>query len=519
MVVSTNSAKVATLELRGKETPRLWTKPVCKELTRRTSLGFEAIDFAHDVLGVSLLPWQRWLLIHALELDAFGMFRFKTVIVQVARQNGKTTLLQVLALWRLYVDRAALVIGAAQDLDVAEETWEGCVDMAEGVPDLKAEIGKVEKTNGRKALKLKTGERYKPKAATRRAGRGLSGDLVALDELREHQNWAAWGAITKTTMARERAQIWGLSNAGDKQSVVLAHLRKVAITDLAAMGDSEGIRELKTLLEEGEEPPDDVPDDADDSLGIFEWSAPPGCDKWDRDGWAQANPALGYTITERALSSSAKTDDDAVFRTECLCQWVDDLEPPLFGRGVWEERTDVESALAEGTVYLAVEVSVDRAWSSIVAAGRREDGDIHVEITGRNGILDHRRGTRWVVDRVKEIKDTLGYNVLVLVDRGGPAFSLVPALEAAGIEMEILDASGVTSAAATLYDLVEQKRIWHLGQSDLDAAAIGARERTIGDKWGIGRRLSQVDVSPLVAASFAAYWVETQAVDVLNSVW
>ena len=33
-----------------------------------TSLGFECCEFAEDVLGIDLLPWQRWFLIHALEL-------------------------------------------------------------------------------------------------------------------------------------------------------------------------------------------------------------------------------------------------------------------------------------------------------------------------------------------------------------------------------------------------------------------------------------------------------------------
>ena len=42
-----------------------------------------------------LHPWQRWLLIHALELNPDRTFRFRTVIVEVARQNGKTTILLV----------------------------------------------------------------------------------------------------------------------------------------------------------------------------------------------------------------------------------------------------------------------------------------------------------------------------------------------------------------------------------------------------------------------------------------
>src|SRR5699024_3176801 len=108
----------------------------------------------------------------------------------------------------------------------------------EETPDLAALADRPIKVNGKKTIRLKSGERYKVKAANRRAGRGLSGDLILLDELREHQSWDAWAAITKTTMARPAAQIWALSNAGDASSIVLRYLRKQAHE---ALGDPDGI--------------------------------------------------------------------------------------------------------------------------------------------------------------------------------------------------------------------------------------------------------------------------------------
>ena len=49
----------------GRTEPRLWTKPL-RELTPATSLGFEVIDYARQILHIELYPWQQWLLIHAL---------------------------------------------------------------------------------------------------------------------------------------------------------------------------------------------------------------------------------------------------------------------------------------------------------------------------------------------------------------------------------------------------------------------------------------------------------------------
>jgi len=189
-------------------------------LTRRTSLGFDAAEFAADVLGIELIPWQRWLLIHALELRPDGRWRFRTVLVLVSRQNGKTLTVLIKNLFKMFVLRIPMVIGTAQNLDVSEESWDAAVEMIESIPELAAELpkeGGVVRVNGKKTLKLIGGSRWKVAAASRKGGRGLSGDDVNLDELREHHTWDSWAAVTKTTMARANAQIWAYSNAGDDQ--------------------------------------------------------------------------------------------------------------------------------------------------------------------------------------------------------------------------------------------------------------------------------------------------------------
>jgi phage terminase large subunit-like protein len=268
--------------LLGSTTPRIFTPPLIAgrpgpcgcgcALTPKTSLGFSCADFAEEVLGFELIPWQRWLLIHALELRPDGRFRFRTVLVLVARQNGKTTLVEVKNLWKMFVLRVPLVIGTAQNLDVSEESWDKAVEIVESIPELFAEVprdGGVVRVNGKKSLKLIHGSRWKVAAASRKGGRGLSGDDVNLDELREHHTWDSWAAVTKTTMARRKAQIWAFSNAGDDRSIV-----------------------LNDLQEKGRATVEDP--SADSSLGIFEWSAPDDCPIDDPNMWRLANPSLGY---------------------------------------------------------------------------------------------------------------------------------------------------------------------------------------------------------------------------------
>src|SRR3546814_149132 len=104
-VPSTNSAHDGPL---GRTEPRLWTPPL-RELTPETSYGYDVIDFARDVLGEPLDPWEEWLVTHAGELLDDGRPRFRTVLAIVARQQGKSHVLRVLILFWLFVEQQRLV--------------------------------------------------------------------------------------------------------------------------------------------------------------------------------------------------------------------------------------------------------------------------------------------------------------------------------------------------------------------------------------------------------------------------
>lgn len=503
----------------GHEVPRIYTPPL-RKLTPRTSAGFACIDFALDVLGMELLPWQKWFLIHALEMLPDGSFRFRTVVLLVARQNGKSTLAQVMALFFMYIRGARLVIGTAQNLDIAEEVWAGAVEIAQEVEELASEIKKVNQTNGKKSLDLDSGERYKVQTASRRGGRGLSGDLILLDELREHQSWDAWGAITKTTMARAMALILALSNAGDASSIVLRYLRKMAH---ASIGDPDGINtelgaDVVQLLEQAPDDVEGMDELEDDSLGIFEWSAPPGCSMDDLDGWAAANPSLGHTITERAIRSARKTDPEWIFRTEVLCQWNDGTTEGPFPSGSWEAGVDQASAIPEESpVTYCVDTEHDRSRSFIAVAGRRPDDGVHVEVVAS------RYGLGWVVDWFKERASEDNPMRVVLQVRGAPVAALLEDLQEVPF-LEVVEWGGADLgiACGKFFDGVKAHvwepdpaeneteedrpvRIWHLPQPVLDLCAGTAVTKPLMDAWAWNRQGSPFGAAPLMAVSGAAW--------------
>jgi hypothetical protein len=524
---------VATVEappaLLGHEVPRVFTPPL-RELTPETTLGFAVIAFAQLVIGLDLYPWQRWFFIHALELREDGSFRFRTLVLLVARQNGKSLVSQVLALFSLYVLDVPLVISTAQDLDTAEEVWDGAVELIDATAALAKRTGVPSMGNGKKAIRLLDGNRWKVKAASRRAGRGLSGDLVMLDELREHQTWNAWAAVSKTTMARANALIFALSNAGDVSSVVLRYLRKMAH---AALGDPDGINaadDPSTLLDShGEEDldSDDLAVD-EDTLFLAEWSAPPGCSRWNRDGWACANPSLGYGITERAVAASARTDPEPIFRTEVLCQWIDGSLVGPFPPGSWKDGIDTPCKApnecpgcgethpvgypgseidAESRIGYCLDVAWDRSAAHIAAAGKRSDGAMHAEV------IASRDGTEWVRAWFCDPEEPQRKAYKVLIQRGSPAGSLIETLEEIGVEVETCNVTDLGRACGWIFDAVVQGELYHRPQQILDVAAEVAATKPLSDSWVWDRKASPIDIAPMVAVTGAA-WLASQVEEV-----
>lgn len=501
--------------MKGNTEPRLYTKPK-RRLTRKTTLGYLAADFAEKVLNVSLIPWQRWFLIHALEivgsLQGEWHFRFRTIVLLCARQNGKTELAKIIALFCLYVLDAKEVLGTAQDLDKAEDTWQEAVDEAEDIPELSLEIKRVSHTNGKKALMLTNHRRYSVKAATREATRGASVDLAILDELREHKNWDGWGAISKSTLAKPNGIVLCMSNAGDARSVVLKHFR---IQAHRSFGDPDGFvkqfgeSELPLVTDYG----DEIDDLEDDALGFFEWSCAPG-DAPSIENLAKANPSLEYGfLTERALIHSRLTDPKDVFLVECMCQWVMNTEASMFPDGAWIAGQDSKSRIADDSpVYYGVDVSADRTHASIAVVGFRSDGAYHGEL------IAYRSGLGWLQDALRSLStDSKTHTVKVAIQaKGAPISALIDVLKAVeGIEIVPCQGRDVAGWCGRLWDAVNALNpddgmrgdvtpIYHVPQPRLDLSADTASIRALGDgAWAWDRAKSTEDASPIVALTMA----------------
>lgn len=498
-------------DLKGSEEPRLWTRPL-RPLTPETSLGFEVIEFALLFLGIDLYPWQKWLLIHALELNPDGTFRFRRVIVLVARQNGKSMLAAVLAAWWLFVDADRFedrlppfrfkVLGTAQNLDTAQDVWNltgrWCDKENEGhVPALAKAVQKLQRKNGQPGIYLRNGAHYEVRAASRKGGRGKSAARVLMDEMREQQTWDAWDSVAQTTKAVFNSQLWGISNTGDVRSVVL---RKQRETRIAEIEDwlARGVDELEAYANGELVAP---------TAALFEWSAPDGCALDDIDAILQANPSIGYgEITVEMCLQDARDMLEASYRTEVLCQWVTSQVKSFISPRDWRPRRVpvAEVAIPKGarTVW-AVDTSEDRSTTWVGAAVLTADGRPFATVRMR------RAGMLWLPKYMTDLAEASGHREVVVQARGCPAAEFVPLLEEAGLTVHALDGGAFASATGRTRDRVLDRRLVVVEQPDIDTAIEGGVVTEYAENKAWSRRKSMpVDISGLVALSEALYGLE-----------
>lgn len=298
-------------EVRGYKAPRLFTPPL-RELTEETSYGFSVISFAKHILDMPLDPWQEEAVIRLGELLPDGTPRFRTVLILVARQNGKTHLVKVLTLWWMFWAKVGTVLGLANKRNYAKDIWQEVCEIAQANGTLSQMLPEkaIFSGMGQESLVTVKGCKYIFSAANRNAGRSKTINRLIIDEIREHRNRDAWNASIYAGNAVPDFQAVCISNQGDDTGIVLDELRSQALG----------------YIETGE---------GDPRLGLLEWSSPDGSDPEDLEALAMSNPNLGYRIQPDALLGAAKRAKAAGgremgdFRTEVMCMRVRLLDPAV----------------------------------------------------------------------------------------------------------------------------------------------------------------------------------------------
>lgn len=434
-----------------------------------SSAADEAIDLAASC-GLILDDWQRWVLDGILSEKADRSFAAAQAVLIVPRQSGKNAVLEALELAALFLLGESRIIHTAHLAKTAADHMQRMVALIRGNPELEA-VSQFFFANGKEAIVRKDNHaRLEFITRGRKTARGGSPQRVIFDEalyLSDEQMQAIMPALSAQSMNAETSpQIIYTSSAPLPESDVLHRVRNACIAG-----------ELKNAF-------------------FAEWSCLPGTDPNDRDAWYQANPGLGIRISEDWIAEQ----ELPILSPEAFA--IERLGVVIGADGGqselpnWARCFDGDSQPGR-KLALAVDTAPDLSWTSIAVAGDRPDGLTHVEVVER---------CTSIADAVVVLRALWAQHRLpVHLDPKAAASALIPPLLDAGIKVVETQTSDLLKACALLKQQVQDGMVRHRGQIPLDQAVQGAAVRAIGEGWAWARKVSSVDITPLMAVTFALY--------------
>lgn len=432
----------------------------------RPTIGYRVARVGR-LLGRSFMPWQRHVVDVAGELDGDGTLWYRTVVLVVPRQQGKSTALNAVMTDRALAGVDVNVAYTAQDRSIAAERVVEQLFERQLARSRLSAFCRVRRTNGSERITFANGSRIIVTAPTDTAGHGFTLDTAVIDEAWAQTSMALPQAFGPAMVTVRGAQLWVVSTVGDGTDSLLQHFQQLGAATV---------------------------DDPDSRVCYLEWSNLDD-DPYDPATWATCMPALGHTLTAAAVRADPLYGT-AEFERAYLCRRPRVEDAGAIDANAWAACADPHATLVD-PVTLAVDVAVDRNAAAIAAAATV--GPVRVV-----EIIDHRPGTGWVVDRLAALA-ARWHPRRVLLDAAGPAGALLVDLERLRLPVDPVTGREVAQACGAFVDDVVERRLRHLGQPSLDDAVAGARRWAVGDAFRWARRTSHADLSPLYAATLARH--------------
>lgn len=423
------------------------------------------------------------------------------------RQNGKGDSIQGRELFGLTV-LAEQIVHTAHEAPTATQAFLRLLAVLESFDDLRRLVRRPRFANGEQSIEMLSGSMISYRTRT---GSGLRGfdaiDLLVVDES-QHLVQEHLAAVSSVLAVSPNPQKWFAGSGGLSKSVAwwdqrIAALRahgteappvpeiyRPYVDEVTSVGGRftyiEHTAEKVTLDEEGQV----------ESIGP---------DVQDQRMWRLANPGMGrFNGGEpiEYLEDELRLLGGDLFGREHLCVW--DPPPSVDGSrreisaALWD-RLKSSGAGVPSAQAVGVDVAPESESASIAVSAMRPGGVGHVEV------VDCRRGTSWVVDRLAGVLERQK-PAAVGVDASGPVQQLLPELrtacKSARVALVELSARSYAGACSDLVEAVRDRRVTHVDQDWLNTAVMAGRRRHYGDAWMWDRRV-MADVTPLIAVTVA----------------
>jgi hypothetical protein len=452
------------------------------------SSGFPAVRETCRRISIEFDRWQQDLNRCLLAKDADGLYAADTAVLSISRQVGKTYDVGAVAFALCIATPNLTVVWTAHRFKVSRESFNEMRAWAKR-RQLAAHVDYDEITTGagNECIPFRNDSRIVFAARERGAIRGFTKvGMLVLDEAQILSEAALSDLVPTTNQAANPLVIlMGTPPKPTDPSEVFVRLRQEALA-----GES------------------------DDVLYV-ELSADGNADPNDRKQWRKANPSYPARTTERAILRLKKLLSADDFLREALGVWPEDGVPKwqVIPEAAWLAMQSPRVVLAD-PVALGVDVTPDRTWSAVAAAGRAGAGR-GVEV------LEHRPGTSWVIPRLRELAGRHKPCVVVTSDRAiADEIDKADTARVGNIPGKLVvyraGSGDMASAASMLFDGVAGTTpdVHHLPDDELSAAVAGATKRQLGDGWAWDRRSVSVNICPLVAVSLALWGHATPRIHV-----
>lgn len=467
------SIPVAEPELAGVQTPSFSYLPESE-----TNSAGDAIELA-SAYGLELDEWQRTVLSGGLGEKRDGTWAARHVGLSVARQSGKGVILEARELAGLLLFGEQLMIHSAHLVSTALEGFQRIKGYFENFDDLRKRVKRIREANGEQAVEFLTGQRLMFRARANGVGRGMSPEVLILDEAQILSD-KVFNTLQPATSAQPNPQLWlvGTAPQPDDSSEVFSRLRNTAHS--------------------GRKSP----------MAWMEWSAEQGDDLDSPETWVKANPAYGVRIRRDAIESERASMTDDGFRLERLGMWnATGADQWVIPEQFWSQARDLQSKPAE-RLSLGVEVGPDLSWASVALAGQRNDGLWHVELDERQD------GAEWVPAMVRGLLEANPQIRSVVADAGSPSKALFDEFTRQRVRVTKPQVKELGAGCAQLLNGIVAGTIKHPGQGQLDSAVASAGKRALSDTgmWVWNRKTAATDITPIQAATLALMGAQNENV-------
>ena len=439
-------------------------------------------------------PWQAWAIRHIMAKRPDGTWVHPECCLIVPRQNGKSLVLSLLVLYRLFVLGENIVFTAHQ-WETAKSLWKRTWNLVRSRPSLERRVVGKTCSQGRGRIELENGAQVVFTTRSKDAGRGLDRiDLEIYDEAYD-LTVEDMAALSPTKMA-----------AADPQTIY---------TSSAVNADSQPNGEvLSTVRDRGLA--------GDDSLFFAEWMAPVDAPIEEPETWRLANPSYGMIQTEKKLAAELRKFSSEVGRRNFGVEYLgwgvwptvvdelDDVDPVVSLDG-WDALANTE-ARSSGESCVAVECEPERSgagrvWS--IAAAVDTDAGAHVQL----GFHDTATPAQ-VVDRLVRILERNDPVALVMDWKSAAKDLIFDRLCKAGVDVELVKSTEVSATTNGFLQAVDAGLLSHDGDPRVRAALEHAQLRDIGESGGAAwSRKGGGESSPLVALSYALWGLEKYRVE------